>query len=292
MIKALLPLYIVWGFNWVVMKEATLFFPPLTFAGFRFALAAVVLLLVSAWLRLPVPPRIYWKWIAITGVLQTACNLGAIQVSLRYLDAGLAAVLNYSMPVWMAILAYFFLHEPLTKRKVIGIAICMAGMCILMNIRGGGNMAAILLALGSAVSWAVAGIIIKVQNERHSGKDCNMIQYTTWQMVAGAAALLLYAGLFEDGTIVWNTMSMACLAYNGVFASALAYFLWNYILTHMEAGKASVVVLGIPAVGVMFGIIILGEQLHWYTALGMVLIFSGILLIVTQANKIRKRESA
>lgn len=292
MVKALLLLYAVWGFNWVVMKEATLFFPSLTFSSFRFASAAVVLLLVNAWLRLPIPPRPYWKWIALTGVLQIGFNLGAVQVSIQYLDAGLVAVLNYSMPVWMAILAYFFLNEPLTKRKIGGIAACMIGMCILMNIQGGGNFVAILLALSGAIAWAIAGVIIKIQNEKHVGQGCNMIQYTTWQMVAGAISVCIYSLIFETGTITWNAMSVACLAYNGVLASALAFFLWNYILTHMEAGKASVVVLGVPVVGVLCGILFLGEQPDWHTALGMVLIFAGILLIVTQANAIRKKVKA
>lgn len=290
MAKALVLLYAVWGFNWVVMKEATLFFPPLTFSSFRFLTAAVVLLLINRWLHLPVPPRPYWKWIAITGILQMAVNIGGVQVSMQYLDAGLVAVLNYSMPVWMTILAYFFLHEPFTKRKVAGIAACMVGMCVLMNIQGGGNFAAILLALGASIAWAIAGVIVKIQNERHVEQECSMIQYTTWQIVTGAVVLLVYSSLFETGPLTWNMMSVGCVLYNGILASALAFFLWNYILTHMEAGKASVAVLGVPVVGVISGILVLGEQLHWHTALGMALIFAGILLIVLQTNPLRKKE--
>ncbi len=286
MIKALLALYVLWGFNWVVMKEATLFFPPLTFASYRFLSAAVVLLAVNLWLRLPLPPRPYWKWIALTGILQIAVNMGAVQVGMQSLHAGLVAVLNYSMPVWMAILAYFFLHEDLGKRKLLGIAVCMAGMCILMNVDAAGNVSGVALTIGGAVAWAAAGIIIKRQNQKQRDVSCTMIQYTTWQIGAGALALWLYSSLFETGTVVWNGLSAACVAYNGVLASAVAFFLWNYILTHMEAGKASIAVLGVPVVGVLCGILFLGEVFHWYTALGMLMILAGILCIVVPARKL------
>ena len=107
MIKLLFAIYLVWGFNWVVMKEANLFFPPVTFSCYRFIIGAMVLLAVCFWLKLPIPPRRYWPWIAITGFLQIAVNTAAIQIGMVTLGAGLVAVLNYSMPVWMALMAHF-----------------------------------------------------------------------------------------------------------------------------------------------------------------------------------------
>lgn len=280
MIKALLMLYAVWGFNWVVMKEASLFFPPVTFACYRFISGAAVLLLINIWLRLPLPPKRYWKWIIITGILQIALNNAAVQIGMQTLDAGLVAVLNYSMPVWVAILAHFFLHETLTSRKAAGIILSMAGMCILMNIDTLGSMSGIFFTIGGAVAWAVASVIIKYQDRTMKAKDCTMIQYTTWQMTVGALTLLIYTTIFDQGSSHWTWLSISCLAYNGILASALAFFLWNFILTRMEAGKASIAVLGVPVVGVICGVLFLGEALRGSTALGMLLILGGILLIV------------
>ena len=65
MIKALLMIYFIWGFNWVVMKEANIFFPPILFVAYRFSLGAIVLLIVDAWFHLPLPPHKYWKWIIL-----------------------------------------------------------------------------------------------------------------------------------------------------------------------------------------------------------------------------------
>lgn len=113
-------------------------------------------------------------------------------------------------------------------------------------------------------------------------ETCTMIQYTTWQIAVGALFLWVYAMLFEQGQVTWTPMAVSCLAYNGVLASALAFFLWNYILTKMEASKAGVASLGVPVVGVICNVIFMHEAVHWNTAVGMILILAGIFLIVAQ----------
>lgn len=286
MAKALFILYLIWGFNWVVMKEATLFFPPVLFSCYRFVIGAVVLIGITLWCRMPLPPKRYWPWIIATGLLQIAVNNAAIQIGVTSLGAGLVAVVNYSMPVWMSILAYFILHEILTKRKILGIVLSMVGMYVLMDVEIVGDITGLLLTIGGAIAWAIAAVIVKYQDKvmhRQQQKEtCTMIQYTTWQIAAGALFLWVYAMLFEQGQVTWTPMAVSCLAYNGVLASALAFFLWNYILTKMEASKAGVASLGVPVVGVICNVIFMHEAVHWNTAVGMVLILAGIFLIVAQ----------
>lgn len=286
MAKALFILYLIWGFNWVVMKEATLFFPPVLFSCYRFVIGAVVLIGITLWCRMPLPPKRYWPWIIATGLLQIAVNNAAIQIGVTSLGAGLVAVVNYSMPVWMSILAYFILHETLTKRKILGIVLSMVGMYVLMDVEIVGDITGLLLTIGGAIAWAIAAVIVKYQDKvmhRQQQKEtCTMIQYTTWQIAAGALFLWVYAMLFEQGQVTWTPMAVSCLAYNGVLASALAFFLWNYILTKMEVSKAGVASLGVPVVGVICNVIFMHEAVHWNTAVGMVLILAGIFLIVAQ----------
>lgn len=286
MAKALFILYLIWGFNWVVMKEATLFFPPVLFSCYRFVIGAVVLIGITLWCRMPLPPKRYWPWIIATGLLQIAVNNAAIQIGVTSLGAGLVAVVNYSMPVWMSILAYFILHETLTKRKILGIVLSMVGMYVLMDVEIVGDITGLLLTIGGAIAWAIAAVIVKYQDKvmhrQRQKETCTMIQYTTWQIAAGALFLWVYAMLFEQGQVTWTPMAVSCLAYNGVLASALAFFLWNYILTKMEASKAGVASLGVPVVGVICNVIFMHEAVHWNTAVGMVLILAGIFLIVAQ----------
>ena len=92
----------------------------------------------------------------------------------------------------------------------------------------------------------------------------------------------------RDGKITWLCLcavlalllAVGTLLYNGLIASALAFLLWNYILTHMEAGSASIAVIGVPAVGVLSGVVVLHEPMSWPIAFGMALVFIGIFAVL------------
>lgn len=275
MIKALILLYMIWGYNWVVMKVSTAYFPPVLFVACRALMAAAVLLLVCAFRHTFWPERKYWPWIFLTGVSQIVLNNAAMQIGIVTLSAGLVAVLNYTMPVFMAILAHFFLNERLTKRKCFGIFLSMAGLCLLMNIHFDNHIGAMLIVLGGALGWAVSGVILKLKLG-----GCDMITCTAWQMSLGGIVLAFWATGSGQTTVIWNLTSVSALLYNVLLAGAAGFFLWNYILQHMEASKAGTAILVVPAIGVLSGILFLGEMLTWNIALGMILILAGVVIIV------------
>lgn len=274
MIKELILLCLIWGFNFVVMKVANDFFSPELFVTYRFVSGAIVLLAVAFFVKLPKPPRKYWSWIILTGALQIAFCSVAMQICFEYMSAGEVAMLNYTMPIWVTILAKFFLNEPLTAKKILGVTLSIAGIFVLMNDDLSGNLFAILLALTAAMGWAVSNIIMKIKFV-----GFNLISLTTWQMVAGAIILSVYCACFVDTTAIWTPLSIACIAYNGILASALAFFLWMYILSRTQASKASVSILGVPVVGVISGVIFLQEPLTVLMSVGMIMILSGIVLV-------------
>lgn len=276
MAKALCLIYLIWGMNWVVMKTANTFFPPITFVAYRFLFGALVLLSVWRWLHLPLPKKKYWPWIFLTGILQMGLNNIAAQTSMLTLGAGMVSVLNYSMPVFAAVMAHFLLGERLTWRKGAGIVLAIAGMAVLMDVHAGGDVTAICIGLLSAVFWGLASIFVKLKFS-----DVNPISLTTWQMVCASLSLLAYTAIVPQGQVVWNTESVLCLIYNGVLASALAFFLWSWILQHIEVSKASVAVLAVPVVGVVGGILCLGEPMTLHIFFGMIMIMAGIYIVVT-----------
>ena len=276
MAKALCLIYLIWGMNWVVMKTANTFFPPITFVAYRFLFGALVLLSVWFWLHLPLPKKKYWPWIFLTGILQMGLNNIAAQTSMLTLGAGMVSVLNYSMPVFAAVMAHFLLGERLNWRKGAGIVLAIAGMAVLMDVHAGGDVTAICIGLLSAGFWGLASIFVKLKLA-----DVNPISLTTWQMVCASLSLLAYTAIVPQGEFVWNAESVLCLIYNGVLASALAFFLWSWILQHIEVSKASVAVLAVPVVGVVGGILCLGEPMTLHIFFGMLMIMAGIYIVVT-----------
>ena len=274
MLRALVAIWLIWGLNWVVMKTANIYFPPILFVTWRFASGALILLAVALWRKIPLPDAKFLPWIILTGVLQLTINNVAAQVGMMSIGAGMAAVLNYTAPLWTAILAHFALDEKLTRRKIFGLAVAIVGLYVLMGLQGVEDLTAAFVIISGAVAMAFSNIFVKLRLSK-----CDMIQLTTWQMVFGAAALVIYSTLFPQGEIHWCLPAVLCVIYNGALASALAFFLWNVVLTHLQAGTASVATLVAPAVGVLGGVIFLGEPFTAHIVLGIVLIFAGIILV-------------
>ena len=99
-------------------------------------------------------------------------------------------------------------------------------------------------------------------------------------MALGGIVLAFWATGSGQTTVIWNLTSVSALLYNVLLAGAAGFFLWNYILQHMEASKAGTAILVVPAIGVLSGILFLGEMLTWNIALGMILILAGVVIIV------------
>ena len=132
---------------------------------------------------------------------------------------------------------------------------------------------AIMLALSAAMVWAAGNVAMK-------GKlmGCDLTSLTAWQMTIGAVVLAVYNVFIGDWYAEWNTLSIACIAYNGALASAVAFLLWCYLIKHMEASKAAISSLAVPVVGIVSGIVFLGESLTLAMGMGMLLVFAGIVL--------------
>jgi len=279
MLRALAAIWLIWGFNWVVMKTANTYFPPILFVTWRFGTGALILLAIAFWKKIPLPEAKFLPFIIITGILQLTLNNVCAQIGMQSVSAGMAAVLNYTAPLWTAILAHFALNERLTRIKLFGILLAITGLYILMGLQGVEDIHAAFIIIFGAMLMGLSNIIVKLRLNKS-----NMIQLTTWQMVFGALSLIIYTSIFPQGEINWCLTAVLCVIYNGALASALAFFLWNYVLTHIEASKASIATLVAPIVGVLSGVLILGEPFTIYIVLGIIFIFAGILIVVKKKS--------
>ena len=181
--------------------------------------------------------------------------------------------MNYTTPLWTAIFAHFALNEQLTRRKIFGIALALCGLYVLMGLQGVGDLTAAFIIIIGAIIMGISNVLVKLKLN-----GCNMIQLTTWQMIFGALSLIIYSTLIPQGEIDWCIPAVLCVLTG--LAAAVAFFLWNYVLTHIEASTASIATLVI-----MGGVIILGEPFTVHIITGMLLIFAGILFVVKRGAK-------
>lgn len=98
-------------------------------------------------------------------------------------------------------------------------------------------------------------------------------------MAAGAIGLFLYSFSFEHGESHWSLMAVVYLLYSGILASAFAFVIWSYILSKLEASKASISLLIVPVVGTLSGFLFLKEDLNTITLIGITFVLSGVWLV-------------
>jgi hypothetical protein len=123
-----------WGFNWPIMKVVITEIPRWIFRGDSILLASLGLFCI-AWFSgqsLKVPAG---RWPQLLGM--ASCNIVGWNMFAIYgvslLPSGRAAILGYTMPIWSALLSVWFLDEKLTRRRVTGLFLGMAGMALLIG---------------------------------------------------------------------------------------------------------------------------------------------------------------
>jgi len=270
----------LWGYAWVWMKVGLDYFGPFTFAALRFGLGALVLLGILIWRKDIWIPGKEWPVIVMLGLCQTTLEYILLMYGMLFVTAGKASILIYSMPVWNMVLAYFFLGEVITSKKVASLCLGVLGLAMVMgwdffchqSIRVLFGESLIVLA---AVSWAAANILMK---KRFQNSD--KVQVSAWQMAVGALGLVLVALLFErEIPVIFAPKAVVAIVFCGVFSSAICYTLWYFVLEKVDTTVASVSLLFIPVVAQFFGWLQLGEVTNLGTAVGTILICASIYFV-------------
>jgi len=282
-ILSLIVLVLIWGYNWVVMKVALRYSSSSDFAALRILVGLMGLLVVFILSRKPLLPRKEVFGIFLTGLLQTGGFYVFSTWALVSGGVGKTVVLNYAMPFWVLLLAWFALGERLRRIQWMGVAVALAGLLfILMPFRFTRGIFSEVLALLSGFSWA-AGIVVAKRVQQRTELD--LLSFTTWQMLFGSIPLFLCAFLIPSPPIRWTAPFIATLAYSGILGGAVAWSLWFYALSRLPAGVASLGTLATPVVGVLAAWIQLGETPTFLEAAGMVLIIGALILNSIQAIK-------
>lgn len=274
---------LIWGYNWVVMKQVVPLADPLDFSAIRTLLGALALFAAMAVLRRPMglaAPR----ETLLLGLLQTGAFTLLIQWALVHGGAGKTAVLVYTMPFWLAPLAAWVLREHIGRIQWLATGVAAGGLLLILDpMAAGGSALGNLLAVGGGFSWALATLVAKRLRQRH---QVDLLALTAWQMLFGAGALVIAALLHDSRPISPTPFFFAALAFNALFATALAWLLWLYVLQHLPAAIAGLSALGIPAIGVLAGWLQLGERPSPSELGGMALI--GLALALVSLHALRR----
>ena len=288
---------LIWGTTWIAIKIGLADLPPLPFVGIRFAIAGLVLLAVCAVRRRPVlPPHDpgVWRFLILSGILNFTGNYGLIFWSEQYIPAGLTALISSLTPGFTFLFAHFFLaNERLSWTKMAGLLLGVAGVALIFidQLHAAGIMALIGSCTMLASTWFASSFSVW---SKASGGAFDPALMAGWQMLFGCLPTLL-VGVALSGNPLhyhWTLSAIEMLLYLALIGSSLAFFLFFYLLRHVDVGKVITTNLVTPIISVTFGWLLLGEVLNKTALIGGAIILCGTALIVKPKLEIFKSSKA
>ncbi len=280
-------LYLIWGFTYVVLRIGLAHAAPLTFAAGRAVLGGAVVAATAAWTRRPFPrSRDEHIFAALVGLGNVTALAGLMSIGAAHVSAGETSILIYTQPLHTALLAWLWLREPLTLRRITGLLAGFTGMTLVLadRVRPGAHpeWGAYLALVGGGLGWALSAVYYrKRQTEvlRRGERQVDFLWLTALQACYGGVPLVL-GGLLLEGWYAEPVLDFWwTLLYTGVFASGVANILWFHLLNRREAVVVGAYVFFVPVFAVIFGALLLGERLPPAALLGGLLIVAGIFLV-------------
>jgi drug/metabolite transporter (DMT)-like permease len=275
-----------WGVTWSTMRIALMEVPPFSMRVVSMLLGAATLWLLTSLRRRSFAVRTPTAIVHI--IVASFFNVVAFSIltpfAQLYAATSRVSILVYTMPIWASLLARLVLGERVTASVAAALALCVAGMAVLIYpLAAAGIPVGILLALAAAMSWAAGTVYLKWA---HIAADPMAV--TFWQLVVGLVAITACLPVFEGAPHLWplQAKTIAALVFSGLVGSGIAYFIWFDIVRRLPAMTASLGVLSVPAVGILASVVMLGERPTMPDIVGFALILcaSGCVLLAPSAT--------
>jgi drug/metabolite transporter (DMT)-like permease len=270
----LVTLCLIWGLTWPMMKIALNEIPPLSMRTSTAGIGALTLLAICLVGRrsLRVPMGTAWAHVVVASVL----NVVGFSLFSAFAQIAAAtsrvAILTYTMPIWALVLAWAILGERPSRMQAIAIAFCAAGLAVLiLPLATTGVPLGLLLAVGSGVSWAAGTVYLK-----WARIEADPVGVASWQITIAFFIIMASMLIFEGRLNLGDAHAGALLAvvFTGVFGNAIAYAMWFAIVRRVPALTATLGIVGIPVIGVISTILIIGERLTAADDVGFAFIFA------------------
>lgn len=277
---------ICWAAAFVGIRVAARDFSagPLSFG--RYVVASVVLLGWLAVTRTPVPARKDWLRLGVVGLIGITIYNLALNHGEKMIDAGSAAFLVNTAPLFTAILAVLVLKERVTAITTGGMLLGFAGamLLILGQGKGIGFGSAAVFILVAAVAFSLYFILQKPL----------LVTYTPLQVVSMAVwmgTVLMIPASLDIGKelAAAPASSLVVLALLGLFPGALAYVSWSYVLSHIPASKASSFIYCVAPLTVLIGWVWLDEIPNLLSLAGGLVALAGVFVVSKWGKRTLRR---
>jgi drug/metabolite transporter (DMT)-like permease len=283
-------LVLIWGCHWTVAKVGLETIPPFTYAALRLLVAmAVLALLMQRAGRLHRPASADLPIVVSYGLLAIAAGIASMNLALPYVEAGRASILAYTLPLWVVPIVALVAHALPTRAQVVGLVLGLAGLVLLLNPAAiDWSSPSVLLGCGLLLLGAMAGAAALVHVRAH-GWQGTPFDVQIWQLLVAFLPLALLAALAERdawSTLPWDAGTVLVVLYSGALATAFAFWASQSIVRAIGPTTTSIGYLAVPVVGILTGVIVLGEPVGLLDLLGL-LVTSAAIVVVLRAREER-----
>jgi drug/metabolite transporter (DMT)-like permease len=268
---------LLWGASFLFIKVAVRELQPATLILGRLGLATVTLALLVPLLAGGATTvrqiRENFRWLIVVGLVNVAIPFWLLSWGETRIDSGLASIIQASVPIFNALIAFGFFHEQRVKgRNLVGVAVGFVGVALLVGAQPQAKILGALAVVGMATCYAAGGLLA-----RHHLSDVRPQAVALGTTVVAAFAMLPTGVVFApDHVPGWKPIGS--VVFLGVVGTAFAYLLFYTIIAGAGAGYASFVTYLVPPVALAYGAVFLGESIGWAAIVGLVLILGGVAL--------------
>lgn len=265
----------IWGSSFLFMRFAVVEFGALPTAFLRVLIAALFLLPLVWWRGHARELQRHWKKIAVIGLFNSGIPFAMFSFALLSITTGLSAILNATVPLFGALVAWWWLKDRPTGSRIVGLAIGFAGVALLAWDKASFKAD----HGGIAPAWAVLACLVATM--------CYALAASaTKKHLAGLPALVTATGSQVGATLglalpalwLWPAQAPGLRAWSalvavGVLCTGVAYVLYFRLIEQAGPARALAVTFVVPVFALFYGSVFLGEQVTpWMLLCGVVIV--------------------
>jgi O-acetylserine/cysteine efflux transporter len=264
--------FMIWGFNFVVVKLGLEEIPPLVLGFARLFLTSIPAVFFIK------RPKVPLRMVVLYGLVMFALHFGLLFMGMNTgVPPGLTSLLLQFQIFFTVLLGVLFFGEKLHPWQIIGGLVSLTGIVLIgMHMDGGGTLTGFLLVIGSAVSWGIGNLISK-----KIGK-VDMIALVIWGSFFAWPPFLALS-LMTEGVdkfidifrhVTW--VSTGSVLYITYLSTLVGYGSWSFLVHHHPFSTIAPFALLVPVFGMLSSIVVLGEPLQEWKVFAGVLVVSGL----------------
>ncbi|QTD46640.1 DMT family transporter [Ottowia testudinis] len=265
----------LWGASFLFMRLGTLEFGPLPTAGVRVTIAALALLPVMLSRGLWPQLRQHWRPVMVCGLINSAIPFALFSFALLSISTGLSSILNATVPLFGALVAWVWLGDRPGTSRTVGLVIGFVGVALLAS----GKASFKPDASGAVTAWGILACLLATSSyavaasfTRRYLSGLNPLMTATGSQIGAAL------GLAVPSLLLWPAQAPSLKAWGallalGVLCTAVAYVLFFRLIERLGPARAITVTFTVPVFAVFYGVTLLGETVTaWMVFCGAIVL--------------------